>query len=89
MQNNFPQQEAPDIQVDDNERVSVGTPMKCMPSPINQLPFSPSQFLTSPNLSFDVTLASTPVKNGDMQVSTPQKDRSNKPVSIALYKRKR
>lgn len=31
-------------------------------TPIKQLPFSPSQFLNSPNLSFDVSLASTPVK---------------------------
>ncbi|XP_014274880.1 myb protein isoform X2 [Halyomorpha halys] len=38
------------------------TPVKS--PPLKQLPFSPSQFLNSPNLSFDVNLASTPVRNG-------------------------
>uniref|UniRef100_A0A1B6LR02 C-myb C-terminal domain-containing protein n=2 Tax=Graphocephala atropunctata TaxID=36148 RepID=A0A1B6LR02_9HEMI len=38
------------------------TPEKSHQEPIKQLPFSPSQFLNSPNLSFDATLASTPVK---------------------------
>lgn len=45
------------------------TPVKN--TPIKQLPFSPSQFLNSPNLSFDVTLASTPVKK---QPLTPTKE---------------
>lgn len=35
------------------------TPVKV--TPVKQLPFSPSQFLNSPNLSFDVNLTSTPV----------------------------
>lgn len=42
-------------------------------TPIKQLPFSPSLFLNSPNLSFDVTLASTPVKNIP-QPLTPRKE---------------
>lgn len=49
-------------------------------SPIKQLPFSPSQFLNSPNISsimFDVAAASTPKKN---QAETPVKDKQ-KPVS--------
>lgn len=49
-------------------------------SPIKQLPFSPSQFLNSPNISsimFDVAAASTPKKN---QAETPIKDKF-KPVS--------
>lgn len=49
-------------------------------SPIEQLPFSPSQFLNSPNMShitFDVTLSSTPVKKGG--VMTPKKDVRKKP----------
>lgn len=66
--------------MDDTDRLA-DTPSKCITSPIKQLPFSPSQFLNSPNLSFDVTLASTPVKHCNMQATTPQKDRT-KAVSV-------
>lgn len=37
------------------------TPMKS--TPVKQLPFSPSQFLNTPNLTFHESLTSTPVKN--------------------------
>lgn len=63
-----------------SESASIDTP-KYSASPIKQLPFSPSQFLNSSNISFDVTLASTPVKHAVVQVTTPHKDRI-KPVSI-------
>lgn len=52
-------------------------------SPIKQLPFSPSQFLNSPNITsimFDVAAASTPKKN---HPETPVKDKS-RPVSELL-----
>lgn len=49
------------------------SPIKNGSTPIKQLPFSPSQFLNSPNLSFDVTLASTPMKQLP-QILTPRKD---------------
>ncbi|KAJ8977022.1 hypothetical protein NQ317_013471 [Molorchus minor] len=45
-------------------------------SPIKQLPFSPSQFLNSPNIAnitFDVTMSSTPKKQ---QAQTPVKDKT-------------
>ncbi|KAI5707364.1 hypothetical protein M8J77_000935 [Diaphorina citri] len=38
------------------------TPIKSHLTPIKQLPFSPSQFLNSPLLSFNVNLSSTPEK---------------------------
>lgn len=55
-------------------------------SPIKQLPFSPSQFLNSPNISsimFDVAAASTPKKN---QSETPVKDRVVKTVSQKIFR---
>lgn len=70
--------------MEDDEDIDI-RPLACSPvrfstTPIKQLPFSPSQFLNSPNLTFDVQLASTPVKQ-HVQPSTPQKDRL-KPVSL-------
>ncbi|VEN55292.1 unnamed protein product [Callosobruchus maculatus] len=43
-------------------------------TPAKQLPFSPSQFLNSPNITFDVNLSSTPMRKEE--VETPTKDRS-------------
>ncbi|XP_022912933.2 myb protein isoform X1 [Onthophagus taurus] len=40
-------------------------------TPVKQLPFSPSQFLNSPNITFDVALSSTPKKL--IHVTTPSK----------------
>lgn len=57
----------------DRHRTLLNSPGKDGSTPIKQLPFSPSQFLNSPNLSFDVTLSSTPVKQLH-QLSTPNKD---------------
>lgn len=60
----------------DGAKPTIFSPLKNGSSPIKQLPFSPSQFLNSPNIaniSFDVTLSSTPVKK---QASTPVKDKS-------------
>lgn len=52
-------------------------------TPIKQLPFSPSQFLNSPNIQFEVASTSTPVKR--VQVTTPIKntrpDRDYSPLS--------
>lgn len=53
----------------------MNSPAKYGTTPIKQLPFSPSQFLNSPNLTFDVQLASTPVRHS-VQPSTPQKEKS-------------
>lgn len=67
----------------DGAKPTIFSPLKNGSSPIKQLPFSPSQFLNSPNIaniSFDVTLSSTPVKK---QASTPVKDKS-KPVSTKM-----
>ncbi|XP_060528351.1 myb-related protein B isoform X2 [Cylas formicarius] len=56
-------------------------------SPIKQLPFSPSQFLNSPNVSnitFDVSLSSTPVKKHvtlTPKQTTPVQERSYSPLS--------
>uniref|UniRef100_A0A1Y1NMI0 Uncharacterized protein n=1 Tax=Photinus pyralis TaxID=7054 RepID=A0A1Y1NMI0_PHOPY len=66
----------------DKYKTLCTSPIKNGSTPIKQLPFSPSQFLNSPNLSFDVTLASTPVK----QHTTPAKvdnggERSYSPLS--------
>lgn len=53
------------------------TPTKI--TPIKQLPFSPSQFFNSPDLSFDVTLShSTPVQG------TPRKERNREVESSPL-----
>lgn len=61
------------------ENAHTATPVKNGGStPIKQLPFSPSQFFNSPNLTFDVTSTSTPVKKAQMetsQVVTPIKTR--------------
>ncbi|KAK9873735.1 hypothetical protein WA026_002092 [Henosepilachna vigintioctopunctata] len=48
-------------------------------SPVKQLPFSPSQFLNSPNLTFEAVLSSTPVKRLSLQASTPLRNRALKP----------
>lgn len=74
--------------VDSEPTPITGTPSKYTTSPIRQLPFSPSQFLNSPNISFDVTLSSTPVKRSVAQVTTPHKDRNAKPVSALTESRK-
>ncbi|GJQ80225.1 putative RNA polymerase II transcription regulator recruiting protein [Trypoxylus dichotomus] len=69
---------------DDMERVPIildefkplipGSPLKAENTPIKQLPFSPSQFLNSPNIQFEVATSSTPVKR--LQISTPHKNRA-------------
>ncbi|KAK9688228.1 C-myb, C-terminal [Popillia japonica] len=79
---------------DDMERVPIilndfkplpsSSPLKADNTPIKQLPFSPSQFLNSPNIQFEVASSSTPVKR--LQVSTPHKnkmrpDRDYSPLS--------
>ncbi|XP_017784184.1 PREDICTED: myb-related protein B isoform X1 [Nicrophorus vespilloides] len=65
-----------DTPIVDEQLSSLDTPMRASGStPNKELPFSPSQFLNSPNISFDVTLASTPVKNKSLQASTPIKNR--------------
>lgn len=64
------------------------SPTKHGNSPIKQLPFSPSQFLNSPNLSFDVTLASTPMKHHRVinVVNTPIKEEVKvTPQQINIY----
>ncbi|KAF5307183.1 hypothetical protein FQR65_LT00699 [Abscondita terminalis] len=69
----------------DKYKTLCNSPIKNGTTPIKQLPFSPSQFLNSPNLSFDVTLSSTPVKQVPQNL-TPRKDelkveRSYSPLS--------
>ncbi|XP_044736788.1 transcriptional activator Myb [Chrysoperla carnea] len=51
-------------------------------TPIKPLPFSPSQFFNSPDLSFDVTLSSTPVRGG--HGTTPRKDRPTQGIESPL-----
>ncbi|XP_056633344.1 transcriptional activator Myb isoform X9 [Diorhabda sublineata] len=63
----------------DSGKSSFFSPLRNGPSPIKQLPFSPSQFLNSPNianLTFDVTMSSTPKSSQNGQISTPVKDKS-------------
>ncbi|CAH1168854.1 unnamed protein product [Phyllotreta striolata] len=55
---------------------SFFSPLRNGVSPIKQLPFSPSQFLNSPNISFDHTASSTPKVAQNGVVSTPVKDRT-------------
>lgn len=61
------------IILDDINPLPPNSPLKADNTPIKQLPFSPSQFLNSPNIQFDVASSSTPVKR--LQVSTPHKNR--------------
>lgn len=61
-------------------------------TPIKQLPFSPSQFLNSPNLSFDVSLASTPVKRHGTpvrQYSSPGLLVTPNPLPLQLAKQQK
>ncbi|CAH1259955.1 unnamed protein product [Diabrotica balteata] len=63
----------------DTAKSSFFSPLRNGASPIKQLPFSPSQFLNSPNiqnLTFDVTMSSTPKGPQNAIVSTPVKDRT-------------
>ncbi|XP_050499620.1 myb-related protein B isoform X2 [Diabrotica virgifera virgifera] len=63
----------------DTAKSSFFSPLRNGASPIKQLPFSPSQFLNSPNiqnLTFDVTMSSTPKGPQSALVSTPVKDRA-------------
>lgn len=72
--------------LDDDDVVPlIGSPVTYSTTPIKQLPFSPSQFLNSPNLTFDVQLASssTPVRH-NVQPMTPQKERT-RPVRDRSY----
>ncbi|XP_046387660.1 chitinase-like protein PB1E7.04c isoform X2 [Ischnura elegans] len=68
------------------------TPIKSETStPIKPLPFSPSQFLNSPNLSFDAGMSSTPLHrlgssrkralHSDSPLSTPRVSRPSPPSS--------
>ncbi|CAH1114580.1 unnamed protein product [Psylliodes chrysocephalus] len=68
-----------EIDLLDTAKPSFFSPLRNGPSPIKQLPFSPSQFLNSPhisNLTFDVTMSSTPKASQNGHVSTPVKDKS-------------
>ncbi|XP_054278689.1 myb-related protein B-like [Macrosteles quadrilineatus] len=57
---------------EDNSFLLAGQKTPEKSTPIKQLPFSPSQFLNSPNMSFDATLASTPLKSQhNIKVSSP------------------
>lgn len=58
------------FQLDRRSIVGHRTPSKI--TPVKQLSISPSQFLNSPNLSFDVSLTSTPV--GDCRRSLQNDD---------------
>ncbi|KAK5647466.1 hypothetical protein RI129_002358 [Pyrocoelia pectoralis] len=81
----------PDLISSNNEEVHIlidkykslcTSPIKNGSTPIKQLPFSPSQFLNSPNLSFDVTLASTPLKQNSTPIKVENgRDRSYSPLS--------
>ncbi|XP_065209299.1 myb protein-like isoform X2 [Planococcus citri] len=59
------------------------TPIK-FTTPVKQLPFSPSQFLNSPslNLSFDVSLASTPVSRRLLQTNEENTDKNSPGVLV-------
>ncbi|XP_025832745.1 myb-related protein B isoform X2 [Agrilus planipennis] len=65
----------------DESRQLIESPAKNGATPIKQLPFSPSQFLNSPHLPFDVTLASTPVKNNHAHKNALEKDREYSPLT--------
>ncbi|KAL3288413.1 hypothetical protein HHI36_002860 [Cryptolaemus montrouzieri] len=68
-----------DMMLDCGKPTIPQSPVKEASSPIKQLPFSPSQFLNSPNLTFDAALSSTPVKRISLQASTPLRNRTLKP----------
>ncbi|KAG5894946.1 hypothetical protein JTB14_023295 [Gonioctena quinquepunctata] len=62
----------------DGAKPTIFSPLRNGPSPIKQLPFSPSQFLNSPNITnlpFDVTLSSTPKATHSGSIVTPVKDK--------------
>ncbi|XP_074027314.1 proto-oncogene like protein Myb isoform X2 [Leptinotarsa decemlineata] len=62
----------------DGAKPTIFSPLRNGPSPIKQLPFSPSQFLNSPNITnlpFDVTMSSTPKAMHSGSIVTPVKDK--------------
>lgn len=69
--------------IDNDVRPLANSPNRISTTPIKQLPFSPSQFLNSPNLTFDVQLSSTPVKH-IVQAITPHKEKSKPVRNFAL-----